>query len=297
MTPADLSGRTALVTGASRGIGLEVARGLLERGARVLFVSRDRARGEHAVGGLEPALAERAELVSGDLSRVDETLRIAEEVKSRTARLDLLVNNAGVFQNARHTTSEGLELTFAVNQMAPLLLTRELLELLRASPASRVVTVSSEAHRRSRFDLTDLQSEVNYRGMTAYANSKLANILFTAELARRESDSAITAVALHPGVVDTGLLGNYIRDLPWIFRIFAPLFRGAVSLEAHAAAAGVLRLAADMDDATLARHAGCYFTGGHVRDAAPDATSEATALVWWEAVEHAIGARTPASSA
>ena len=131
--------------------------------------------------------------------------------------------------------------------------------------------------------------------MTAYANSKLANILFTGELARRERDSNVTAVSLHPGVVDTGLLRNYIRDLPWIFRIFAPLFRGAVSMEAHAAAESVLRLAADMDDESIARHAGRYFTGGHVREPAPDAASEATALVWWEAVEQVIATSEPAA--
>jgi len=168
--------------------------------------------------------------------------------------------------------------------MAHFLLTRELLELLHASTPARVVNVSSEAHRRARFDLMDLQCETGYRGLTAYANSKLANILFTRELARRVEGSGIAAVTLHPGIVDTGLLGNYLREIPWIFRIFLPLFRRAITSEAHVAAEGVLRLAADMDDAEIARHPGDYFTGGHVREPAPEALSPATAAVWWEAV-------------
>jgi len=288
MSPADLRDRIALVTGASRGIGLEVTRGLLERGARVIAVSRDPERGKRTTDELDQRFPGQIELVTGDLGSVSETHRIADEVIEKTPRLDILVNNAGVFTPQRQQTDAGLELTFAVNQVAPLLLTTKLLGPLRESPAARVVTVSSEAHRRARFDLTDLQMESNFRGMTAYANSKLANILLTSELARREAESNITAVALHPGVVDTGLLRNYIRDLPWIFRIFAPLFRGAVSMEAHAAAESVLRVAADMEDESLARQAGCYFTGGHVREPATDAQSEATALVWWEAVEHVI---------
>ena len=282
MTAADLRGRTALVTGASRGIGLEVARGLLDRGAHVIAVSRDADRASRTAADLRREFGDRASMVVGDLARAAEIRRIAGEVRAATESLDILVNNAGVFMPTRRTTDDGLELTFAVNQMAPLVLTQELLGLLRSSPHARVVTVSSEAHRRARFDLTDLQSERNYRGMTAYANSKLANILFTHEFVRRANAENISAVSLHPGVVDTGLLANYVREIPWIFRIFVPIFRRAVTSEAHVAAAGVLRLAADMPDDEIARHSGAYFTGGHPREPASDATSAATAAVWWE---------------
>jgi len=126
--------------------------------------------------------------------------------------------------------------------------------------------------------------------MTAYANSKLSNIIFTRELAQQLEGSGVRAVSLHPGVVDTGLLDAYLREIPWVLRIFLPLFRRAAMSEAHVAAVGVLRLAADMDDVEIARHNGCYFTGGHVREPAPDATSPATAAVWWETVGHVVDA-------
>jgi len=288
MSPADLRGRTALISGASRGIGLEVARGLLERGARVFAISRDSERARRAQAELAATFGDRIEFVPADLSRVSEIRRLAAAIREKTRVLHILVNNAGVFMRNRRITEDGLELTFAVNQMAPFLLTRELLDLLRASTPARVINVSSEAHRRARFDLTDLQCETGYRGMTAYANSKLANILFTRELTHRVGTGEVTAVALHPGVVDTSLLDNYFREMPWVLRIFLPLFRRAVTSEAHVAAESVLRLAADMGDAEIARHNGSYFTGGHVRKPDDEAISGATAAVWWESVGHIV---------
>jgi len=282
---ADLHGRVAVVTGASRGIGKEIAGGLLARGARVLALSRDRQRGQAAIEELRQRQGGEIELIAGDLARPAEVRRVAAEIRERTETLHILVNNAGVFRNERDVTEDGLELTFAVNQMAPFLLTRELDPLLRASAPARVITVSSEAHRRARFDLTDLQDEQHYRGMTAYANSKLANILFTRELARRLEGSDVTAVALHPGVVDTDLLRNFAGEIPWILRIFLPLVRPFFTSEARVAANGVLQLAADRSTHDLARHAGAYFTGGHVREPAEDARAPATAALWWEAVE------------
>ncbi|MHC4409837.1 MAG: SDR family NAD(P)-dependent oxidoreductase [Planctomycetota bacterium] len=248
---------TAVVTGASRGIGNGVARKLTERGLRVIAVSRKPAEG--------------IESICGDLSRMAEVRRIAAEVRQAVPQVSLLVNNAGVFERERVLTDEGIELTFAVNQMAPFLLTREL------APA-RVVNVGSEVHRRARLDLTDLQSAENYRGITAYANSKLAMILFTRELVRRGTP----AIALHPGVVETGTFQSALQDMPWFLRMLMPLMRPFLTSESKAAE-GIARLAADPE---FERGAGCYFTGGHVREPAADAQSDATALVWWEALSH-----------
>jgi len=246
----------AVVTGASRGIGREVARALERRGLRVLTISRGEAGGEH---------------VAADLARASEVRRAAAAIRAKAPRIDILVNNAAVFAPKRVVTPEGFELTFALNQLAPFLLTREL------DPA-RVVNVSSEAHRRARFDLGDLQSERDYRAREAYANSKLALILFTRELARRGR----VAVALHPGIVDTGLLDCFYQDLPWFLRATRPLARPFFTSE-EKAAGGVVRLAVDAD---CGRFSGSYFTGGHVREPAPAAQSDATALVWWEALDH-----------
>jgi NAD(P)-dependent dehydrogenase (short-subunit alcohol dehydrogenase family) len=243
-------------------------------------VSRDRKRGAAAVAELGDGI----EFVTGDLSRIAEVRRVAEAARGMTDSLHVLVHNAAVFMNDRETTEDGLELTFTVNQMAPFLLTDELLVLLRAATRSRVVSVSSEAHRRARFDLTDLQLANRFRGMTAYANSKLAVILFTKELAHRLEGSGVACVALHPGVVDTELLQRYYREIPWFLRIFLPLLRPLYTSEARVAAGSVVRLAADLDDDEIARHTGCYFTGGHVREPAPEARSSATAAVWFEAL-------------
>jgi len=283
--PADLQGRVAVVTGASRGIGKEIARALLERRAHVIALSRNTERGQAAVEQLRREQGGEIEFIKGDLGRCAEVRRVAAAIRERTDSIHILVNNAGVFRNDRDLTPDGLELTFAVNQMAPFLLTRELEEPLRAAAPSRVITVSSEAHRQARFDLTDLQGAERYRGMTAYANSKLANILFTRELARRLDGSGVTALSLHPGVVDTDLLRSYKRELPWVLRIFVPLLSRLFTSEARVAAQGVLTLAADRADAELTRHAGAYFTGGHLREPAPDALSSATSALWWAALE------------
>lgn len=200
-----MSGQTALVTGATGGIGLATAVALAGLGARVGVVGRDEKRTAAAVqavlavpgsGGADGFLA--------DFSDPREVRALAAEVLAAYPRLDVLVNNAGGYWSDRHVSADGLEWTFAVNHLAPFLLTSLLEERLRESAPARIVTVASDAHRAGRIEFDDLQAERGYAGMRAYAQSKLANILFTPELARRLSGSGVAAYSVHPGTVRTG---------------------------------------------------------------------------------------------
>ena len=200
-----MSGQTALVTGATGGIGLATAVALAGLGARVGVVGRDEKRTAAAVqavlavpgsGGADGFLA--------DFSDPREVRALAAEVLAAYSRLDVLVNNAGGYWSDRHVSADGLEWTFAVNHLAPFLLTSLLEERLRESAPARIVTVASDAHRAGRIEFDDLQAERGYAGMRAYAQSKLANILFTRELARRLSGSGVAAYSVHPGTVRTG---------------------------------------------------------------------------------------------
>ncbi len=211
--------RTCLVTGATSGIGTEIVRGLAVTGARVLAVARDRTRGEVALAGIEG----EAELVLANLARQREVRRLAAEVLERAPQLEVVVHNAGVALAERTVTEDGLETTFAVNHMAPFLLTRLLLDRLRASAPARVVVVASAAHRRAgRLDPTNLQGERRFNGWDAYSRSKAYNILFTRELARRLAGTGVTANCLHPGVVATGLGRRANLVVKLFFRLARP---------------------------------------------------------------------------
>src|SRR6476620_12331961 len=195
-----MTGRTVLVTGATGGIGLATASRLAGLGARVGIVGRDEARAGAAAGRLRDGGAE-VDVFLADLSSQRDVRALADQVLAAYARLDVLVNNVGGYWSTRHETVDGLERTFAVNHLAPFLLTNLLLDRLRASAPARVVTVSSGAQAMGRIDLDDLQGARGYNGQRAYNQSKLANVMFTYELARRLGGSGVTANALHPGGV------------------------------------------------------------------------------------------------
>ncbi|HVK67802.1 MAG TPA: SDR family oxidoreductase [Polyangium sp.] len=199
--------RIVLVTGATDGIGRQTALELLQRGARVVVHGRTAAK----TNAVCEALAREShsnELVpvAADLSSMSSIRAFAAEVAGRVERLDVLLNNAGVFMHERKLTEDGFEMTFAVNHLAPFLLTHLLLPQLRASDGGRIVTVSSIAHNRGQIDFSDLTSERYFHGYTAYATSKLANVLFAYEMGRRLGGTRITSNALHPGVIGTKLL-------------------------------------------------------------------------------------------
>ena len=169
----------------------------------VAITGRDRARTEDAAREIRAAGGGQVDVFVADLSSQAEVRRLADEVLQGLPRIDVLVNNVGGYWNTRHVTADGLERTFALNHLAPFLLTNLLLDRLKQSAPARVVTVSSNAHAMGRIDFDDLQGERSYSGARAYNQSKLANVLFTYELARRLRGTAVTANALHPGVVRT----------------------------------------------------------------------------------------------
>ena len=217
---ATMTGRICLVTGATNGIGRATAQALAARGASVIVHGRDRRKAEAAVNGIVEATRNRAvEPIVGDLAELDQVRRMAAEFRARHKQLHVLLNNAGLVAFDRRTTHDGFEAHFGVNHLAPFLLTNLLLDTLKSSAPARVVTVASAVHNRCRIDFDDLQAARSYGGIGAYANSKLANILFTTELARRLDGAGVTANALHPGVVATGLAGDAtgLMALGWKF--------------------------------------------------------------------------------
>jgi NAD(P)-dependent dehydrogenase (short-subunit alcohol dehydrogenase family) len=211
MDVADMTGKTVVITGANSGIGKETAVSLAKAGAKVLVTARDRARGAEAVAEIQRRSGnDRVELVVFDLGDLSSVRKGAPEVLDLCDRIDVLVNNAGVVLSDRRVTADGLEATFAVNHLGHFLLTDLLLDRIKASAPSRIVNVSSTAHKGARggLDFDDLQSTRHYRGMQVYSRSKLANIYFTTELAGRLEGTGVTANCLHPGTVATG----YGRD-------------------------------------------------------------------------------------
>ncbi len=205
---SDMHGKTVVVTGGNSGIGLETAVELASMGARVLLAARNADKGRAAVAAVTERTGGKGavQLVVFDLADLGSVRRGAAEILEQAPRIEVLVNNAGLVLSERVETVDGYEATFATNHLGPFLLTNLLLERIRASAPSRVVTVASTAHASARkgmlFD--DLQSEHHFRGMRVYGQSKLANILFTLELARRLEGSGVTANSLHPGTVRTG---------------------------------------------------------------------------------------------
>ena len=199
-----MAGRTVLVTGGTGGIGRATAVGLARLGAHVAVTGRDRSRGDDAAREIRGAGGGQVDVFIADLSSQAQVRRLAEQVLRALGRIDVLVNNVGGYWNTRHVTEDGLEHTFAVNHLAPFLLTNLLLDRLAEGAPSRVVTVASNAHSLGRIDFEDLQGERSYSGARAYNQSKLANVLFTYELAGRLAGTKVTANVLHPGFVASG---------------------------------------------------------------------------------------------
>jgi retinol dehydrogenase 14 len=221
-----MGGTTVLITGGTSGIGNATAVAMAAMGANVVVVGRNQERGGAAVEEIKAqSHNESVELMLADLSVQAEVRRLAEEFLERYDRLDVLVNNAGLVQSKRTETPDGIETTLAINHLAPFLLTNLLLGCLEQSAPSRVITVSSEAQRWGTMDFEDMQSRRKYRGFPVYGMTKLANIMFTYELAERLDGTGVMANCLHPGSVGTNFGQNNRGAMALFFRTFKPFMR------------------------------------------------------------------------
>src|SRR6185503_14947145 len=216
---ADIKSKICVITGATSGIGLETADALAALGARLVLIGRDQARGNAALARLRNRTPDvEAQIHCADLSRLTEIRQLAETLRA-LPRIDVLINNAGAMFTRREVTADGLERTFATNHMAYFLLTELLRERLVASAPARIVNVASDAHRRAWLDFDDLQGEKRYSGMNAYGRSKLCNILFTRELARRLAGTGVTANCLHPGFVASRFGDESGGLMSWVIKL------------------------------------------------------------------------------
>lgn len=223
---ADMNGKTAIITGATNGIGKETALGLAQMGAHVALVGRDARKGAAVVAAIKEQSGNPAvDFLRADLSVQAEVRALADEILARYPRIDVLVNNAGGVFGQRQLTADGIEQTFAFNHLAYFLLTNLLLDRIIGSAPARIVNVSSAAHHMGQLKFEDLQGKKHYSAFLAYGRSKLANLLFTYELARRLAGTGVTVNAAHPGAVATGFAKGNAGLWGMLFGIFRPLMR------------------------------------------------------------------------
>jgi retinol dehydrogenase 14 len=277
-----VTGRTVLVTGATSGIGKATALGLAAMGARVAITGRDATRTAAAAQDIRVAHGGEVFSFVADLSSQGEVRRLADEVQLALPRIDVLVNNAGGYWNTRRVTVDGLEHTFAVNHLAPFLLTNLLVERLEQSVPARVVMVASNAQALGRIDFDDLQGERSYSGAQAYNQSKLANVLFTYELAKRLRPTAVTANAVHPGVVNTSFGGE---DPAVTQRWVVPFMRPFMKSPTRGAATSIhVATAPGLETVT-----GQYFADARPKRSSPRSYDEATAVRLWRVSADLVG--------
>jgi NAD(P)-dependent dehydrogenase (short-subunit alcohol dehydrogenase family) len=277
-----MSSPVCLITGATDGIGKEAACALAQQGARLLIQGRDPDKGVRAVAELKLRSGSTAiEFLQCDFSSLADVRRLAAAVLERTAQIDILINNAGSIFAQRALSKDGYELTFAVNHLAPFLLTNLLLSTLKRSAPARIVTTSSVAHRGATLNFDDLQAAGKYSPMGAYGRSKLANILFTRALAKRLEGTAVTANCLHPGLVRT----NIARDMPAVGRALFNLFaRFARSPERGAQTIVYLASAPQVEGAS-----GGYYVDCRVMPISPAAQDDDAAERLWRVSEGLVG--------
>lgn len=275
---SDLAGKTVLITGATAGIGYQTALGVAKLGAHVVLVGRNPEKTKRVCEELKAATGnQRIEFLLADLSLLAEVRKVAAAFLERFGTLHVLVNNVGAINLKREVTSEGHELTFVMNHLGLFLLTELLLPALTKGAPSRIINLSSDAHRAGAIDFDDLQSEKSYSSFRVYSRSKLMNILFTRELARRLADQKITVNAVHPGMVASefinkpGVLGRIANGFVSIF---------GISPEAGARTSVFLASSPEVENVT-----GKYFVKSKARTPSKDAQDDAAAKRLWELSE------------
>jgi retinol dehydrogenase 12 len=283
-----MNGRTIVITGATSGIGKIAAETLAKIGARIVLVARDKSRGNATLARLNniaPGVAHSAYFA--DLVHLSEMKRVAREIAHREPPVDILINNAGALFAKLQITDDGLERTFALNHMAYFVLTEGLRERLLAARGARIINTASEAHRSATLDFDDLQSTKRYGGMKAYNRSKLCNILFTRELARRLQGTGVTANCLHPGFVATRFgdqSGGLISRFIWLAKFFASSpIKGAET---------IVYLATSPE---VAEMTGQYFYKCHLTTPSRSGQDDRSALALWQR-SAALAASTEAAS-
>jgi NAD(P)-dependent dehydrogenase (short-subunit alcohol dehydrogenase family) len=279
----DMQGKICMVTGANSGVGKATVLGLAQMGATVIMVCRDRGRGEAAQNEIKAKSGNGSvDLLLADLSSQQSIQQLADNFKQRYSQLHVLINNAGIVSLKRRETVDGVEMTFAVNQLAPFLLTNLLLDVIKASAPARIINVSSGSHEAGYINMDDLQSTQRYRFMRTYGQSKLAMILWTYELARRLESTGVTVNCLHPGFVATNIGQNNAPSFmrPVIKSIFS---LGGIPPEKGAQTSLYLASSPEVDGAS-----GRYFVKSVPRRSHPVTYDEALQKQLWQACEKLV---------
>lgn len=278
----NIRGKVVLVTGASSGIGRSTAIGLARQGARLLLTGRTRERCDEALEAMRAAGADDARMFLTDFARLASVRELAADIRAHAPRLDVLINNAASVSVRREITADGFEQTFAVNHLAPFLLTGLLLPLLPAG--ARVVNVASEGHRWGALDFDDLQNARSYNSLRVYGQTKTANILWSAELARRLEGSGVTSNSLHPGAIRT----NLGRGQGFGWDLVQRLVVGMFPKSAQRGAETPIHLAASPEVEGVS---GRYFVDCREKQPTAHAADPATAARLWEVSEELVGYR------
>jgi retinol dehydrogenase 12 len=281
-----MAGKTVVITGASSGIGRETARGLAAMGARIVMVVRSRERGEAAIAEIKKTAPDaEIELVLADLYSLAETRRAGQEIAGKLARLDVLVNNAGLIHNRRELTIDGFERTFALNHLAVFAISYELRELLAKSAPARIVTVSSGGHRFAHFSWDDLATMPRWSETISYGTSKLCNIWFAREAARRMAPHQVTSNSLHPGAVGSNFGASGSWFYKWGTKLVKPLL-----LTVEQGARTSIYLASSPEVANVS---GEYFARCKVATPSRRARDDDSARRLWELSEKLCGVAWP----
>jgi retinol dehydrogenase-14 len=281
MSNLSMQGKICLVTGASSGIGKATALGLARMGATVVIVCRDAVRGEAALSEIKQKTGNNSiDLLVADLSSQKEVRRLADEYRIKYQHLHVLINNAGVYYTKRHVTVDGLEAMFAVNYLARFLLTSLLLDIIKSSAPARIINVAGAYHARGRIDFDDLQGEKDFDGQRANHQSKLADVLFTYELAPRLEGTGVTVNCLHPGMVATDLIDKD-KDFPLFFKYLYKLTKPLMKSPAKGAETSLYLASSPEVEGT----SGQYFVNKRIAESSPESHDTQLALRLWEVSE------------